>query len=108
MDLLFGNTYSIDKKLFKELNFNTFNNLNHEEQYYIGQFDLEDTSYIRLWVTCYPAQFWEAEIFEAQTQTKTIIETGSGALTDFWHTFLGIAKGMIVIKSVEKVVLNVL
>ena len=106
MGLFLGDTYSIDKKLFKKLGLNIFKDLHNDEQYYIGEFLLEDNSYIRLWVTCCPAQFWEAEIFESQTQTKTIIETGSGTLTDFWLTFLGIAKGMIAVKSIERMTIK--
>lgn len=96
-----GNTYEVDKSLFKDIGFEEFHNVVCWEEYYVGRFELEDDSYIMLWVTPTPAQFWKAEIYDKSKKRKTIIETGSGSLTKYWDTFLGIAKGMIVIISIE-------
>lgn len=58
-------------------------------------------SYVKAKVTPMPAQFWEFEVYNAETNKKHIVSSGSGVLEQFFPTAKLIADGMLsVVQSV--------
>jgi len=87
-------TFSRDLELFEELGFTPFEIDTHKD-HYVGTFNYKDGSYIKLHVHCMPAMFWTVEIYCDGSEEVHNLETGSGALSDFWDTFELFATGMI-------------
>lgn len=94
-------TYLSDRDLFKELGLQPFDVKTHEESY-IGNVSFENGSYVNLWVTCAPAQFYRAQIYDAEGKVKYEVSTGSGAFENHWPLFKALAQNMLVIDSMEK------
>ena len=97
MSFMFGNstTYIDDKYLFDKLGLKTFS-LENNTEFYCGQVNFEDKSYVKVWVSCYPAQFWRFEVFCADTGKLHYFKTGSGSFRDYYPSMKFFAEGMIV------------
>ncbi len=96
-----ASTYFNDIVLFNQLGLHLFKNVPTHEKYFVGRVELE-YGYVELWVTPFPAMFWEANIFCSENNKITTITTGSGPLNNYWGFFNSIANGMIVIEKVER------
>ncbi len=91
-------TYSSDILLFKQLGLNTFYSTTNDKLY-VGEYKIPEHEFakISIWVTCMPAQFWEFQIITEENK-KIKIQTGSGALNNFWSSVMLVAQGMFEIE----------
>ena len=89
-------TYDWDLKLFKELGLKPFS-CGLRTETFVGEVKTDEYS-VKIWVDCYPAQFYRAEIL-CSNGTTVNISTGSGSFGDYWSIFEKIASGMVAIKS---------
>jgi hypothetical protein len=100
-NLIDAKTYDEDKELFERLGLKKFHT-NNQTKLFLGKYNLKDckNAYIKVYVTCMPAQIWTFRIF---TENKENIEinTGSGKLIDFWKTAVMVANGMIQVNKID-------
>lgn len=95
-----NDTYNCDLELFKELGLTPFNNIDNGTKHFVGRVMVEEnSSYVDLYVTCFPAQFWREIIFDQDTGLTTEVSTGSGSLNRYWPTFKLIAEGFIAVEN---------
>lgn len=104
-DPLFGanatcKTVGRDLKLFKQLGLKPFE-AKLRKSHYVGKVSLSDGSWIRIWVDCWPAMFWRFQIFKKSTGEYLHVNTGSGALTNYWNTAVRMAEGTISILGIR-------
>lgn len=89
-----SDTYASDLDLFKQLGLEPFTGGGQAERY-AGRVAIGlDGSYVDVFVSCYPAQFWRFIIHNAETGKTCEMETGSGSLADYWRAVDIFAKGM--------------
>ena len=91
----FTTTYSHngDLELFKKLGLKPFK-AKHAEETYIGEVK-NDNGYIKIWVTCCPAQFYKFEIDSKENNKKIVINTGSGCFSEYWDFAYKFLNGQI-------------
>ncbi len=95
-------TYSGDLPLLKKLGLAPFEGDTHSE-IYVGEVKTEyGYGYVKVWVTGSPAQSFKFEVYCEETNETSIMETGSGTLTDFWSIAESIMEGMITIETKSK------
>ena len=92
-------TYEWDKPLLKKLALNTFKAKNRQKVF-VGEYKYVKSN-VKVWVTGFPAQFWEFEISNPRHRDPIIISTGSGSFINYWPFVEKILQGMIVIKNLE-------
>ena len=97
-----NNTSQEDIPLFKKLGLTPFSNLTCHQLHYIGEVK-EGKSYVKIYVTCEPAQFFDFEFYDDSHHTLIHIKTGSGCIADFWPTIEKMMQGMLVVTSMENV-----
>lgn len=94
-------TYERDYALFKSVGFDLFD-IEVNAQHFVGTYKTDSGGKIDVWVMGFPALSWKAKIVGGDTLETTILSTGSGALSDYWPTFLLFAEEMIgVINGIE-------
>jgi hypothetical protein len=94
MNIITAKTYSKDYDLFAKLGFKRFS-IDDQFKTLIGTYSFDDESFIKVWVTCFPAQFWHFEIYCAEVDKTYYFATGSGCLSDYWNSIELIATGML-------------
>lgn len=102
---LFGasTTYQSDLELFGKLRLPTFEIASHDrEKHEVGVVKTDD-GMVKIWVQCFPAQFWTFEVHSNEASNITTFATGSGSLSTYWDVVEQMLQGMVVIKSVEEV-----
>lgn len=92
-----------DLKLFAKLELPPFK-VRRGERTLVGKIKLKDGSYIKVWVTAAPAQFWHFEVYCAENDRVHKLSTGSGSLSDYWNAIRMMAQGLLVVEeSAERV-----
>ena len=93
-----SNTYSCDLKLFSKLGLTPFS-INTREKVEVGEYKLPDheKAVVKIFVTAAPAQFWSFDI-KTDEGNDCIINTGSGALSDYWGSIMLVATDMMILK----------
>lgn len=69
----------------------------HGQKTFVGEVSDPELGYIKIWVSCWPACFWEFEIHSKETGKITKFETGSGSLDDYYSIAEKIMEGMVVV-----------
>ena len=94
-------TYTQDLQLFKELGLKPFK-VNCREKKYVGDYVLPDYDIgkIKIFVECYPAQFWSFEVETCEGE-KLEISTGSGTLSEYWESVIHVATGCFVVTKLN-------
>lgn len=96
-------TYGCDLGLFEKLGLKPFEGKSHESLI-VGEVENKHyNSKVIISVYGCPALFWSFDIFSGESKTRTKIETGSGALIDYWKYVDLMMQGMIVAKKIEPV-----
>lgn len=93
-------TYQSDYGLFEKLGLKKFET-DSQEKLFVGEYKLPEyeKTTVKISVTCMPAQFWEFEV-ETDEGKNWLIETGSGALSDYWESVMKVAEGCFVVSPV--------
>ncbi len=87
-------TYSCDKPLLAELGLQAFKGKVWEEVF-VGEVKTDnDGSYVKIWVTGAPAQFYRFETYCADNGKRYTATTGSGNLKTFWPMVKAMAEDM--------------
>jgi hypothetical protein len=97
-----GHTYNCDIELFNQLGLKPFTNIEHQNEFSVGEVKKENGT-VKVWVQCFPAQFWRFQIQSSECNKIYECKTGSGSLNDFWPFVELILNGMFVIENVSKV-----
>lgn len=97
--LSMAKTYRVDLELFNKLGLNPFT-VHDKEELFVGEYKVPEYNnvIIKIWVSCWPAQFWRFEI-DTSEGGKYSVETGSGSLTSYWDSVMQIAESMFVVKK---------
>lgn len=85
---------SSDRELFRELGLDHNISLENHKKHFLGRVDLGQ-SWVKIYARPAGCLFWSFEIYRS-TDNKTIkMNTGSGALIDYWATVSMTAEDMI-------------
>lgn len=96
-----ADTYQSDLPLFDKLGLEPFEGIEHNE-HEVGRVAVgTDGSYVDVFVSCYPAQFWRFLMYRADTKDTIEMRTGSGALADYWPGAYQMARGMANVEYLE-------
>ena len=90
-----ASTSSFDIALFKALGLKTFSEIPISTEYFVGKIKFKNNSVVKIWVHPMPAMFWKFEVFISDRNCTAIVSTGSGVLSNYWHTIKLFADGMI-------------
>lgn len=91
--------YKWEKKFYEENNIPLWECETHETVDLGTIYTGSDGEYVKAKVCPMPTQFWEFEVYSAETGKTTIFKTGSGVLMNYFKAMVNIATGMIVIES---------
>lgn len=91
-------THASDAPLLKKLGLKTFKGATWQ-QMELGTTKMKDGSWVKVAVTCAPAQFWDFEVYCADSRQTTKFSTGSGSFRQYWPLAEAIAQGMVVLDS---------
>ena len=69
------------------------------ERTLVGRVPFKDGSYVKVWVTAAPAQFWHFEVYCVEGDRIHKVSTGSGSLSDYWPTVRLLAEGLLVVDA---------
>jgi hypothetical protein len=92
--------YDSDIALLRKLGLKTFKGSTWQPMD-LGTAKLEDGSWVKVSVTCAPAQFWSFEVFCAEAKQVTKFSTGSGSFRQYWPLAEAIAQGRIAVDSLD-------
>ncbi len=92
--------YSWEKEFYAKNNIPEWECETHKTKDLGRIYTAEDGSYIDAKVMPMPAQFWEFNIFCAESQKIYNVSTGSGGLENYFETMKNIADGMVVVNSI--------
>ena len=94
---IWSRTYNKDLALFQELGFKVFQTDNNDKLF-VGEYKLLDynKAKIKIFVRCLPEQIWSFEITTLADEFF-MLQTGSGALSDFWDSAFNIAAGILIV-----------
>lgn len=110
--MFFSQTYDSDRGLFTELGLNMFVADEHRGRIHLGTVETDWAS-VEVEVTCMPAQFWrftitpkvEEPVYDRRLPSDVqagVLETGSGALVDYWPVVEKWVSGMLVFTPPER------
>jgi hypothetical protein len=94
-------TLKTDLLLFKELGLTPFR-AKLGERTLVGKVQLGSGSYVKIWVSAAPAQFWYFEVYCAESEKVYKVSTGSGSLTSYWESVRKIAEGLFIIDEISE------
>jgi hypothetical protein len=92
-------TLKIDLPLFAELRLLPFKAC-RSERALVGKVTLAGGSYVKIWVTAAPAQFWHFKVYCAENSKVHKVSTGSGSLSDYWPSVRLMAEGLLTVDEV--------
>lgn len=93
--------YSWEKEFYKSHNIPEWECALHKTKDLGKIYEDVDGSYVEAKVTPRPAQFWEFNIYCAESKKIYNISTGSGGLENYLEAMENIALGMIVVNSIK-------
>jgi len=93
-----------DVALFKELGLIPFANVELHSEIHVGTVKISKTNKVDVFVSCLPAQSWRfvIETKEGDIHRKTILQTGSGGLQDYWSAIKLFAENMVTVKEFSR------
>jgi hypothetical protein len=95
-------TSPTDHTIFDKLKLPLFNDINHGQLTHVGDVVVNEVNTVRVFVTCMPAQCWEFEVYNKETDCTYRLSTGSGTLNNYWPSVELIASGMLVVDEIRK------
>jgi hypothetical protein len=87
-------TYMWDRKLFAELGLEPFRTDNNKKLKVGRVPGAAPGSYVDIWVSCYPAMFWEFRGMSEEGQ-RFRFKSGSGSLVEYWPAVKLFLTGML-------------
>lgn len=97
-------TYACDLPILEKLGLKPFEGKTRST-IEVGEYENKEiNSKVIIKVTGLPAQFWSFDIFCGESKTRTIIETGSDGLVNYWPYVESMMEGMIVAKKIEPII----
>ena len=90
--------YSEDRRLFKELGLRSVR-LPHWKERYVGQAIFTSGAWLKIWLICGPAPFWRCQIHCPESKRTYALNTGSGALSEYWPVLKPLLTGMLVVTA---------
>ncbi len=94
-------TLEIDLPLFAELGLSPFKTKRGEKKS-VGKVQFGDGSYVKIWVIAAPAQFWQFEVYCAESDRIHKISTGSGSFSDYWKSIRMVAIGLLIVDETSE------
>lgn len=85
--------YPEDVKLLRSLGLKEWE-AGHMVKTYIGKVTLPEDGWVKIWVHCLPAQFYEFEIKVSNSGELLRFSTGSGMLSTYWPMAKAVAENM--------------
>jgi hypothetical protein len=69
------------------------------EERYVGRVIFPSGAWLQIWWVCGPAPFWRCQIYSPESKRTYALNTGSGALLEYWPVRKQSLTGMLVVTA---------